>query len=53
MNLIRNSNESKPRIRVLNSGKRQFDVSFKLMIVRTANSYKGTRTGKVNDLLAE
>jgi transposase-like protein len=44
---------SKPRIKTLTSGRRQFDVAFKLMIIRTANSFSGTRTGKVAALLAK
>ena len=48
---VKPSNSMKPRIKTFASGKRQFDVEFKLMIIRTANSYAGTRTGSVTALL--
>jgi transposase-like protein len=48
---VKPSNATKPRIKTFASGKRQFDVEFKMMIVRTANSYSGTRTGQVAALL--
>lgn len=50
---VKPSNAMKPRIKTFASGKRQFDVEFKMMIVRTANGYSGTRTGAVAALLSK